>query len=234
MTLPNDKPHAGEPLRFRFCQRNAFRALLFDWDGVVVDSGADYFRAYELALGPEGLNISPREVFLHEGRRTAEVIAALFADRGIPLSEAKLQDLVVRRKACYERTARHLFFDRIWDFLRAIREAGYKLGLVTGSSRVTDVLPLTPEREQYFDAVVTADDIRNPKPDPEQYRVAIARLGVPPLNCLAVENAPCGIESAHRAGCRAIALCTTLQAQDLHEAEWVVAGHPELRALLES
>lgn len=221
-------------MRFPFCERNGFRALLFDWDGVLMDSGADYFRAYELALAPEGLQFDPREVFLREGRRTGEVIAALFAERGIPLPEAKLRELVERRRGFYVQTARDIIFPGTWELLRALREAGYKLGLVTGSSRQHDVLPLTPEREAFFDVVLTADDIRHPKPDPEPYLLATQRLGLEPAHCLAIENAPCGIESAQRAGCRVIALCTTLAASDLRDADWVVAGHRELRALLAS
>ncbi len=220
--------------QFPFCQRNGFQALLFDWDGVVVNSGADYFRAYELALEPEGLKLTPREVFIREGRRTGEVIAALFADRGISLTPAKLNELIARRKVLYEKTARRLFFDGIWELVGALRVSGYKLGLVTGSSRQHDVLPLTPERERQFDVVVTADDIRLPKPDPEPFEVAIRKLGSQPAECLVIENAPCGIESAHRAGCRVIALGTTLSAEDLRDADWVVAGHRELEALLAS
>jgi len=197
-----------------------------------VDSGADYFRAYELALEQEGLKVAPREVLLREGRRTGEVIAALFADRGKTIPEEKVLELVERRRRTYLQIARHLFFRKAWDLLRALREDGFKLGLVTGSSRKNDVLPITPEREECFDVVVTADDITHPKPDPEPFSLAVRSLGAQPGRCLVIENAPCGIESAHRAGCRVIALCTTLEPADLREADWVVADHRELKALL--
>ncbi|HET9399736.1 MAG TPA: HAD family phosphatase, partial [Candidatus Acidoferrales bacterium] len=163
---------------FPFLEQNRFRALLFDWDGVLVDSGEDYYRAYELALEPEGLKLAPREVMLREGRKTSEVIAALYEDRGIALPSAKLDELVARRLGFYKKTARAIFFDGIWEMVEALRVAQYKLGIVTGSSRIHDVLPLSAEREKLFDTVVTADDIRRPKPDPEPFQVACGRIGI--------------------------------------------------------
>lgn len=225
----------AEPLpRFPFLERNNFQALLFDWDGVLVDSGADYYRAYELALEQEGLKLLQREVMLREGRRTSEVIAAVYADRGITLPQPKLDELVARRLTFYKQTARAIFFDGIWELVRGLRYAGYKLGIVTGSSRIHDVLPLSAEHEKLFDAVVTADDIQHPKPDPEPFQAACERIGVAPGHCLVVENAPLGIESAHRAGCRAVAICTTLTRDDLGAADWIVADHGEFEALLRS
>jgi beta-phosphoglucomutase len=226
------KPRRGAAVAFPFLTRRGIRAVLFDWDGVVIDSAPDYFRAYELALAPEGVKPSAHEVLIREGMRTAQVIAALFADREMPVSKARLAALVERRRRFYARAARSRFFPGIWRLLRALRRAGFKPGLVTGSSRKHDVLPLTPAREKRFDVVVTADDSRRPKPNPEPYRTAIRKLGLRPKECLVVENAPSGIVSAHRAGCRVVALCTTLKPKDLREADWVVANHHELIELL--
>jgi len=225
---------ANSASQFPFLERHGFRALLFDWDGVLVDSGEDYYRAYELALEQEGLKLSPREVMLREGRRTSEVIASLYADRGIALSPKKLDDLVARRLGFYRQTARSIFFEGVWPLVSALRAARYKLGIVTGSSRIHDVFPLSAANEKLFDVVVTADDIQRPKPDPQPFQVASERMHIASANCLVVENAPLGIEAAHRAGCRAVAICTTLGADDLREADWIVANHHELELLLRS
>jgi HAD superfamily hydrolase (TIGR01509 family) len=206
--------------------------VFFDWDGVVIDSPPEYFRAYELALAPEGIKPSPHEVFIREGMRTAQVIAALFADLDIPLSKSHLDELVERRRRIYVHSGRSRFFPGIWRLLRSLRRAGFRLGVVTGSSPKHDFLPLTPARAKRFDVVVTADDIRHPKPHPEPYRTAIRKLGLRPKDCLVIENAPSGIVSAHRAGCRVIALCTTLKPKDLRGADWVVANHQKLKELL--
>lgn len=171
---------------------------------------------------------------LREGRRTSEVIASLYADRGIALSPDKLDDLVARRLDFYKQTARSVFFEGVWPLVSALRAAKYKLGIVTGSSRIHDVFPLSTANEILFDVVVTADDIQRPKPDPQPFQVACDRIHTAPANCLVVENAPLGIESAHRAGCRAVAICTTLRTDDLREADWIVANHRELQLLLSS
>lgn len=228
---PDSSPNSAAPV-FPFLERNNFRALLFDWDGVLVDSGDDYYRAYELALEPEGIRLSRREIMLREGRRTSEVISTVYADRGITLPKAKLDELVARRLEFYKKTSRAIFFDGIWALIGALRRAGYKLGIVTGSSRIHDVLPLSSENERLFDAVVTADDIQHPKPDPQPFQVACRRIGIAAANALVVENAPLGIESAHRAGCHAVAICTTLTREDLREADWIVANHRDFESLL--
>jgi beta-phosphoglucomutase len=230
-TNPVDE-QTGSP--FPFCVRNGFRALIFDWDGVLVDSGADYYRAYELTLQEVGLKTTPREIFLREGMTTEQVMAALFAERGIGVSEEKIRELVQRRREWYSRLARHRFFPGVWDLVQKLRGAGHKLGLVTGSSRQTVALALPPEREQCFDVVVTAESISRPKPHPEPFLVATESLGVSPEHCLVAENAPFGIQSAHRAGCRVVAVCTTLLREDLGEADWIVADHRELELLLVS
>ncbi len=78
--------------------------------------------------------------------------------------------------------------------------------------------------------LVTADDVRAGKPDPEGYRLAAALLGVPPDRCLAVEDAPAGIAAARAAGARTVAVATTHAPDALAGAERIVAGLDELVA----
>ena len=85
-----------------------------------------------------------------------------------------------------------------------------------------------------FDVVVTASDVTRCKPDPEPYAQATNRLALASSRCLVVENAPYGIRAAHLAGCRTVGICTTLSADDLQEADWVVRDHLELANLLKS
>ncbi len=63
--------------QFPSCARHGIRAVLFDWDGVVLDSGADYYRSYELALAEVGVTTTPAEVYLREGMTTDQVMAAI-------------------------------------------------------------------------------------------------------------------------------------------------------------
>jgi beta-phosphoglucomutase-like phosphatase (HAD superfamily) len=104
--------------------------------------------------------------------------------------------------------------------------------MVTGSSRQSVQAVLTPEEANHFDAIITADDVSRPKPHPEPFLRAAETLAVEPSRCFVVENAPFGVTAARAAGCRVIAICTTLDSEDLCGADWVVKNHEELRTFL--
>jgi beta-phosphoglucomutase len=79
-----------------------------------------------------------------------------------------------------------------------------------------------------FSVVVTRETVTNTKPHPEPYLKASGTLGVKPSMCLAVENAPLGIKSAKSAEMLCVAICTTLEGENLEEADIVVQDHTEL------
>jgi len=83
------------------------------------------------------------------------------------------------------------------------------------------------------DVLVTADDVKNGKPDPEPYRKGAELLKVNPANCVVVEDAPAGIRSAHAAGMKVISMPTTYPAAELHEADAIVSGLPRIKVSLD-
>jgi len=213
------------------CALNAVAAVIFDWDGVLVDSGRNYCRAYELVLDAIGITTTPREIYLREGQPTPQPISTLCAERGIAVTEAKVKELVRRRREYDIALGPRSFFPGIWDFLDRLRNSGCKLGVVTGSSRKSVDLVLTPEQERRFDAVVTADGVTRPKPAPQPFLRAAEIMGVAQSRCAVVENAPLGVRAARAAGCRVIAICTTLGPEDLCEADSILSDHQELELL---
>lgn len=126
------------------------------------------------------------------------------------------------------------FFPAALSLLRKLRDSHYKLAMVTGSSRKSVELVLTPEIRNLLDVVINADDVERPKPDPQPFELAARRMGVPPTQCLAIENAPYGIQSARSAGSPTVAICTTLPREDLKSANWIVPDHTALEHLLTS
>ena len=207
-------------------------AVIFDWDGVLVDSSRNYYRAYELLFEELGIATSPREIYLREGQPTPLVIADLCADRGVPISEEGIRAAVLKRRAHDAALGPRTFFPNIPSLLTRLRNSGYKLAMVTGSSRKSVQLVLSSKQEEAFDAVITADDVTRPKPDPQPFLMAAKQMGLHPSDCVVVENAPFGIRGARAAGCHVVAICTTLPPEDLAEAEFVVRDHNELEVLL--
>jgi beta-phosphoglucomutase len=225
---------ASEPVRvgLPFLERHGCRALVFDWDGVLVDSGPNYYRAYEMVLQDTGVTTTPREIYLREGQPTPQVLAAILSDRGITVDEDRLSELMERRREYDIALGKHKFFNGIWALVKRLRHAGYRTGMVTGSSRKSVEGVLTRDLEAAFDVVITADDVERGKPDPQSFVMAAATLGLSAAQCLVIENAPFGIQAARAAGCSVVGICTTLSSEDLTGADWIVRNHDELIALL--
>lgn len=222
----------GPGREFAFLERHEFRAVVFDWDGVLVDSSANYYRAYEMVLRDAGVTITPREVYLLEGQPTPQVLTAILNERGIVPGEGKIKALVERRREYDIALGERRFFPGIWEMVQRLRKAGYRVGMVTGSSRKSVERVLTRDLETSFDVVITADDVAHPKPDPQPFVLAAKALALEPGSCLVVENAPFGIRSARAAGCGVVGICTTLPAEDLSQADWIVRNHDQFKALL--
>jgi beta-phosphoglucomutase-like phosphatase (HAD superfamily) len=133
--------------RFPFCDRNRLEDVIFDWDGALVDSAVNYRRAYEMVLRNAGACVTPRESYIREGLPTLQLLGALRALRQISASETQIREMVECRRNYDAAVGRREFFLRICDLLPALRASGRKLTMVTGSSRRSVELVLTPERE---------------------------------------------------------------------------------------
>jgi beta-phosphoglucomutase len=231
MPVPHRPTRRAEG-EFPFCKDNGFCAILFDWDGVLVDSGENYYRAYEMLLRDVGILTTPREIYLREGQPTGQLLSAIFQQRGRAIDSATIEDMVERRREYDVALGQRRFFQGVWDLIGRLHGAHIRVGMVTGSSRKSIDRVLTTNLAAVFDAIITADDAVLPKPHAEPFLLAAERLAVEPGQCLVVENAPFGIRGARAAGCAVVALCTTLGPDDLHEANWIALNHAELEGLL--
>jgi HAD superfamily hydrolase (TIGR01509 family) len=109
-------------------------------------------------------------------------------------------------------------------YIRDLSDQGYALAVVTGAPRkeAKHVLE-TFDLADYFSQVVTGEDITLSKPHPEGYLKAAAMLQVSPSECIVIEDAPMGVNAAHRAGMRCAAVTTTHTPDELQEADWIVS-----------
>jgi beta-phosphoglucomutase len=211
-------------------------ALLFDMDGVVVDSMPMHLRTWQEALAPLGIELTADELYPLEGVptvRTAQMLVQQIAGRSCPEEEALR--LAARKQELFRRGFSPVLVPGMGPLLHDVQGRGYRLGLVTGSDRQVADQTLGPVGVAgLFEALVSGDEVVRGKPDGEPYRRAAERLGLPPGRCLAVENAPLGVEAAVAAGMRCVALQTTLPAERLAAAgaERVFADVPALRSWL--
>jgi HAD superfamily hydrolase (TIGR01509 family) len=210
-------------------------AVLFDFNGVLVDDEDVHFEAFQRTFAALGVTITHEVYRRYLGFDDRRTILALLAhhDRPAP-ADADLARLVAEKQDCYARLAgRHPRLGAgARELVLALRAAGARLAIVSGARRaeIEAVLDAVSLRD-CFDAVVAAEDVLRGKPDPESYRLARARLEAAagsPLDAVAIEDAPAGLLAARAAGARCIGLATTCPPSELEGADEIV---PSLAAI---
>jgi HAD superfamily hydrolase (TIGR01509 family) len=210
------------------------RAILFDHDGVLVDSMSYHVQAWKRVMARHGIEIEPLEILLAEGATTMEVAAELFHRHNKPASPDQVQEIVLEKRDEYLANNATRLNDGILDVLEYLKYNRYRLGLVTGSIRSQVEPVIGPEISSWFDCIITAEDVERGKPDPEPYLRAMQKLHVAPSECLVIENAPLGIRAGKSAGAAVVAITTTLAPYYLREADAIVHDFEELRRRLPS
>ncbi len=203
-------------------------AVIFDVDGVLVDSYQAHFQSWLQMLAEKGAVFTEEEFRATFGRTSRDIIAQLYDGK---LTDAEIREFDNRKEALYRDLLRQEFppIDGAVELLDALATA--KLKLAVGSSGPPENVALTLEclgRSSLFAARVTGGDVTRGKPDPQVFQIAAERLGVAPAQCVVVEDAPAGVEAANRAGMTSIALTGTATRDQLAHADLVVESLREL------
>ncbi|MGW4551238.1 HAD family hydrolase [Streptomyces violaceorubidus] len=183
-------------------------AVLFDMDGTLVDTEPLLLDALSAVLGAAGVpteEIRPQDL---RGRSVAENLARLSVLAPAPMTTRELYERVSARLLDRLRSGTRPLPGAL-RLLRALRAARVPCALVSSSYRETvdAVLPSLGAAE--FAVTLAGDEVTRPKPDPEAYRTAAARLGVTPGHCVVVEDSAAGLRSGRAAGCATVSVART-------------------------
>lgn len=191
-----------------------FDAVLCDLDGVLVDSTASVARSWRRFAGEFG--VSAHTLQDNHGRPARTLVERLLGAEHVAVGLARIGALEVADAASVEPApGARAFFAGLPEDRRAVVTSGDP-AIATARLRAAGIpVPRT---------LVTVDDVRRGKPDPEPYLVGARRLGVPPERCLVVEDAPAGIAAARAAGCGVLAVGGTDVDEALAAADLVVDG----------
>jgi beta-phosphoglucomutase len=209
------------------------RAIIFDMDGVIVDSMPYHFLAWYEALRPWGVRVSCFDVYSREGERWEKTLSELLGKAGIKPTARILRRIFSSRQKIFRSNFKRFIFKGVREFLGCLKSKGYLLGLVTGTpdDEIKEILP--GGIEGLFDTVIAGNQVEHGKPHPEPYLKAALSLCLKPSQCLVVENAPLGIKSAKRAGMFCIALTTSLPKEYLKAADITVNNLEEITGLID-
>ena len=207
-------------------------AIVFDFDGVLANSEPLHFRAFRDGVAALGLTLTEAAYYdRYLGFDDAGAFRAMAADARVPLSGAQLSELVAQKAARLELLERDasVLFPGAREAI--VRMAGRGLiAIASGALRAEIVRVL--EREglrSYFPVLVSAEDTALSKPDPAPYARAVELLAatsgrpVLPAQCVAVEDSRWGLQSARTAGLRTVAVSHSYPAEELAEADAVIA-----------
>ncbi len=195
------------------------KAVLFDMDGVIVDTMALHSKALDFAFSTSGLSEKRGLLNNFSGFSTEDSLRLAFPEK--PLEELGLvSDL--KYSKLKDLASDLAVFPGFFEFFSEV-SGKFKTALVSNSRRdfVEHVLAKLPSFVK-FDVVVTSSEVSNGKPDPECYLKAASLLGVRPFECVVIEDSLVGIISAKAAGMKVVAVETTHDKIFLHDADLIV------------
>ena len=203
---------------------------IFDWDGVIIDSIRQHQCGWSQLAQAEGY-IMPAGAFERGfGMKNDQIIAQIL---GWTEDPAEVERLSRSKEVFYRAVLEAEGIEplpgvRTW--LGSLQRAGIPCAVAssTEAENIRVVLHLLG-LEDCFQAIVSADDVSTGKPDPQVFLLAASKLGLSPERCIVFEDAVVGIEAAHAAGMRVIALSTTSPAASLQAAERVISTFDELQ-----
>ncbi len=201
---------------------NPTRAVIWDVDGTLIDSGALHFETWVTALEREQITVTHEQFQSTFGQRNDAVLRVflgpdLMDEESIRISNAKeelYRDLVRQRGIEPLPGVRH--------WLQTLKDRGWRQAIASSAPHANlDVIVEAMGVAEYFDAIVSADEVAIGKPDPAIFLLAAQRLGADPAHCVVVEDAHVGIEGAQRAGMHTVGVLSSHATLD---ADIVVAS----------
>lgn len=215
-------------------------SVIFDFDGVIVDTEPLHYRAFQDILSPLGLGYGWEEYCrTYMGFDDRDAFREAFAAGGRQLSPEELEQLIARKAALFQEIVANGVtpYPGVVELIRHLHGAGVPLAVCSGALR-SDIEPILTSLAitDCFACIVTAEDVEQSKPDPASYRLAFAKLqALHPTAVVqaagrscAIEDTPAGIASATGAGLRAVAVTNSYPADHLTGADLVVASLEEL------
>lgn len=214
-------------------EQKKFKTILFDMDGVVIDSEILHLKAMGLTL--EQYDIAYTQELLSEyvGRSDESFFKHVFENMD---SSHEVEQLLEMKNTLFEGLLAELrYVEGFTDFIKNIDRDVYQIGLVTSSSlftvnKVDELLNLKP----YFEVIITEEDTQKHKPYPDPYLLALLKFEANKSRTLIIEDSINGIKSGKDAGCTVAGMTTSFSADILRNAgaDFIVNSYNDLEQLL--
>lgn len=216
------------------------RAVIFDFNGIIVDDEPIHFKLFERVLGEEGIALTEADYYArYLGFDDRGAFMAGFRENNRPLSNQKLQELIERKAAYYQEAIRNhvTVFPGVKNLVAELART-LPLAVASGALRhEIETILRTLELLDHFRAIVAAEDVTQGKPAPEIYLKALAALNaqggngkpIAAADCVVIEDSKEGVKGALRAGMKCLAVTNSHPAELLSDADAVVKSLEEVK-----
>jgi len=198
------------------------KAVIWDLDGVIADTGAAHFAAWQQVMAELGRPFDEADFRRTFGSANPDIIRLLL---GETVSSHEIARISERKEIIFREAVQvHVtLLPGVRTWLQQLGQQGYRQAIASSAPRPNiKVLLYMLDIGPYFQATISADDVSQGKPDPAIFLKAAAALEVSPARCVVVEDAIAGVEAARRAGMACLAVTTTQPAEKLSDADLVV------------
>jgi beta-phosphoglucomutase len=198
------------------------KAVLWDMDGVIADTGAAHFAAWRQVMAELGRPFDEADFRRIFGLVNPDAIRLLL---GETVSSHEIARIIERKETLFREAVQvHVsLLPGVETWLERLRQRGYRQAIASSAPRANiDVLLRVLNIGPYFQAIVSAEDVTKGKPNPAIFLKAAAALGVSLVRCVVVEDAVAGVQAARGAGMVCLAVATTQPAEKLRDADLVV------------
>ena len=207
-------------------------AIIFDMDGVWVDSEYTYFQSKSQILSEAGHEVEDSYHFQFMGTTSDYMWEKMKQEFSLPLSVAEyIQQMTALRQAMIKRDGIRVI-PHVQEFVKGLSQAGLKLAVASSSSLAEIKVNLAEiGLSEYFSEVVSTEEVEHSKPAPDVYLAAAERIGIMPENCLGIEDTKNGTGAVRNAGMVCVGFANpAFPKQDLAFADRVVSSFSELDA----
>jgi len=205
------------------------KAIIFDMDGVLIDSPKYVWKSFNIILGEEGVHIGDEIVKKYLGKRLKDQLQMWKED--FKIKDHNIEDFSKRagelELGFYKKELNDL---NVKNIIVNLKKSGFKLALATSSlkwraDKILNILKI----KDYFKVMITAEDVEKGKPNPEMFLKAAEKLNVKSEECVVIEDAVNGIQAAKNAGMKTIALLTKFHTQkEFKDADLIISSLDEL------
>lgn len=227
--------HGINKIKSKYSEPKLVKGLIFDLDGVIVDSMNDHIYSWKEAISVHiGSDFDSRIIRYTEGMKSQNILKEILKSTGNENIDVEYDLIIKTKKEIMESRENFSPMKGIDKLLKFLHNNGIRTAIVTGSSRKRADKIRSLLGYDLIHYIISSSDTQQGKPSPEPYLAALEKLKLTPTEVLVIENAPLGIDSAQYAKIFCVAIKSTLGFEDLKSADKVVGSLDEVLNMLQS